>query len=662
MQEMDLPQRYVRFARNFLSGRKTTVEVNNTMSNTFILKEGLPQGSSISPLLFLIFINDIGVNLRDDTIASLFADDTSIGVHGGKDRVKAQELMQEEVDKVIEWADQWKMTINGDKTKALVISSSTADTAWEPELRAGPDAIKTVNSYRFLGVTVDNGLRFNEHMELLLDKCRRRVNIIKCLAWRDWGNSLEVQRTLYLQYVRSCLEYATSSWRGWSSQTSLLKAERVQNEALRSIGGLAKTCPVDFLRLETNVEPLSHRQKKIDEITWDRYKRLPTSDARRRLVDDDVPPRLKTRPGWRNETKQRMTEVDTLERDETTPPSAPWRNFPQLCVEYVELEKKKSEYSSEALKQAALDRIETFEELSHIIYTDGSTSGTQENGGAGMLVQDADGNVVHEASFPAGAKCSSYTGESVAFLEAIRWIHEKGKESPGSVGKVLICSDSMSLAQSLDKNCWKDMDPWLKQIKDVLSDLMSQVTLLWIPAHCDIEGNERADELARRGTEMNQDSTIVTHKIIKAKIKNRQWQVTHQRAKETYQERHSPKFDVEKTWPKDIRTLYARLRTGHTTELRQFQDFIDAEEDGLCEHGCGVDETIKHVLCDCVATMEARARNCEEPVTISMMISRPEMCRKILASRYGELRLPEEKPEESQEQNGWMGCTDGGVF
>lgn len=214
-----------------------------------------------------------------------------------------------------------------------------------------------------------------------------------------------------------------------------------------------------------------------------------------------------------------------------------------------------------------------------------------------MLIEDSEGNLVFEASFPAGAKCSSYTGESVAFLEAIRWIHEKGKEKDEDPGKVLICSDSMSLAQALDKNHWKDMDPWLKRIKEVLYELEPQVTLFWIPAHCNVEGNERADELARRGTEMNQDHTIVTHKIIKAKIKNRRWQVNHQRAKETYQQRYSPKFDVEKKWPRNIRTLYARLRTGHEVELRKYRHFIETEEDNLCEHGCGEEESIEHVLC-----------------------------------------------------------------
>ena len=86
------------------------------------------------------------------------------------------------------------------------------------------------------------------------------------------------------------------------------KLERVQNEALRAIGGLAKTCPVDLLRLETNLEPLKTRMEKTDEIMWDKYKRLPESDARRKLVDDDVPPRLKSRHGWRHEKKERAPD------------------------------------------------------------------------------------------------------------------------------------------------------------------------------------------------------------------------------------------------------------------------------------------------------------------------------------------------------------------
>ena len=76
MIKLNIPEKLIRYVRHFLSGRKTRVEFNGTRSKAFRLDQGLPQGSCISPLLFLIFINDIDVDLHPDTIASLFADDT----------------------------------------------------------------------------------------------------------------------------------------------------------------------------------------------------------------------------------------------------------------------------------------------------------------------------------------------------------------------------------------------------------------------------------------------------------------------------------------------------------------------------------------------------------------------------------------------------------
>ncbi len=230
------------------------------------------------------------------------------------------------MNKITSWANKWKMSVNGDKTKALVISSNAADTNWEPELVANSAQIKTTHDSKFLGVTVDNGLRFNEHVKLLSENCMKRVRVLKCMAWKDWGNTLEVQRTLYLQWVRSCLEYGSTSWHEWISSSNMLKVECVQNEAMRSIGRLAKTCPVDLLRLETNIEPLATRMEKTDEIAWDKYKRLPQSDARRKLVDGDVPPRLLSRHGCRHKTKDRAST--NIQREEMTPPTPPLEGPP----------------------------------------------------------------------------------------------------------------------------------------------------------------------------------------------------------------------------------------------------------------------------------------------------------------------------------------------
>ena len=95
----------------------------------------------------------------------------------------------------------------------------------------------------------------------------------------------------------------------------------------------------------------------------------------------------------------------------------------------------------------------------------------------------------------------------------------------------------MSLAQALDNGSWKDSDPWIKLIKDELHVVIPKVILLWIPSHCDVDGNERADELARKGAEMSQENIFVTHKIVKAKIKNKKWTIRNEKEASIYQSR-----------------------------------------------------------------------------------------------------------------------------
>ena len=110
MAKMDIPPRYIKYVRQFLSGRKTKVQINGVNSNEFYLNEGLPQGSSMSPLLFIIYIN-----YRDEGIEagiSLFADDTAAWIGGDGDRDSTERRMQEVISGVGDWARRWKMKIN----------------------------------------------------------------------------------------------------------------------------------------------------------------------------------------------------------------------------------------------------------------------------------------------------------------------------------------------------------------------------------------------------------------------------------------------------------------------------------------------------------------------------------------------------------------------
>ena len=203
---------------------------------------------------------------------------------------------------------------------------------------------------------------------------------------------------------------------------------------------------------------------------------------------------------------------------------------------------------------------------------------------------------------------------------------------------VLVLTNSESLTNALESKSWKIKDEWLQCIKNKLATIHSKVTILWIPSHCDITGNERADKLANDGREKDQSKVPVTHAIIKAKIKARPWQPTHAGAKEMYDGRLKPKFEVEANWTRRVRSLFARLRSNHAKELAYYQHKIGNIASPNCKE-CEVPETIKHLLCECPSLEEARARNWPGKVNITMMISHPDVCRQILEKRFQGLKM-----------------------
>ena len=91
------------------------------------------------------------------------------------------------------------MKVNGSKTKSMIISSSVDDQKWDPQLETGETPIKLVQEYPFLGIKIPSDLRFGSHSEKIVNYCRKRNKVLKCMATKNWGNSLGTQQTIYLQ-------------------------------------------------------------------------------------------------------------------------------------------------------------------------------------------------------------------------------------------------------------------------------------------------------------------------------------------------------------------------------------------------------------------------------------------------------------------------------
>ena len=135
------------------------------------------------------------------------------------------------------------MKINGSKTKCMVIASSKSEQSTDPKLKVGSSQIKLEQHYPFLGVKVPSDLRFGGHVEKITTKGRKRNRVLKCMSGKKWGNTRETQRTIYVQFVRAAIEYASQSWNSWISKTQLEAIQRVQIDALRSVVGSVSNVP-----------------------------------------------------------------------------------------------------------------------------------------------------------------------------------------------------------------------------------------------------------------------------------------------------------------------------------------------------------------------------------------------------------------------------------
>ena len=132
----------------------------------------------------------------------------------------------------------------------------------------------------------------------------------------------------------------------------------------------------------------------------------------------------------------------------------------------------------------------------------------------------------------------------------------------------------------------------------------------------------------------------MSHKIVKAKIKNRKWEITHPRAKVTYMEKRAPRKEIEKAWPRKVRTMYARLRTEHEKNLKDWRfRMLGKEENSRCEK-CELEpETTIHILARCPAHSRTRRKvfGGKHP-NRNDLVQHPEQCKEVLEDRFEDLR------------------------
>ena len=157
--------------KSYLSDREQYVTVNGSSSNCLNVTYGVPQGSVLGPLLFLIFINDLP-NSTSVLSFYLFADDTNIYFEA-ENLDKLQRIVNNELKKVKQWHDVNKLSLNIDKTNFIIFKSPQHSSLGTVNIKIGNQPVKQSRYVKFLGVLLDENLSWKYHLSELSKKLAR---------------------------------------------------------------------------------------------------------------------------------------------------------------------------------------------------------------------------------------------------------------------------------------------------------------------------------------------------------------------------------------------------------------------------------------------------------------------------------------------------------
>ena len=228
---LSMPTKLCRWLSDFLVGRVIQVKIEGFLSPKVYPKAGVPQGSSLSPLLFFIYVNDMPNPSHHQTNKSQFADDAG-QCAVSKNIDLAAEYLQRDLDKLARWCAKWRIKLNPEKTKVETFSKSRSAIRAEPALSLYGDLLSYYPHIKFLGITFDNTMTFTKHFEEILERCNNKFHRLRILVNKKWGPSPATILQIYKQCVRLIFECGIVSTIT-VSESVINKIQRVQNSFTR---------------------------------------------------------------------------------------------------------------------------------------------------------------------------------------------------------------------------------------------------------------------------------------------------------------------------------------------------------------------------------------------------------------------------------------------
>ena len=244
----------LKWFKSYLSERMQCTEIGNTQSNLNFIKSGVPQGSILGPLLFLLYINDIVLS-SDVFKYILFADDTSL-FYSHKNKKEASKIINSELTKITQWLAANKLSLNVSKSKLLVFSNkrnNEDDVDDHINILLNGQILKEVDHAKYLGVLIDNKIKWNYHIDSIKLKLSKGIGLLAKI--RHFVPS-DTRRSLYFSFMNPYIDYNLLNW-GMAPASNLDQINKKIKKAARIISFKDRDTPSTPLFKALKILPLT---------------------------------------------------------------------------------------------------------------------------------------------------------------------------------------------------------------------------------------------------------------------------------------------------------------------------------------------------------------------------------------------------------------------
>jgi len=218
--------------RSYLTGRSHCTCLNSALSEISHVTCGVPQGSILGPLLFILYINDLPNCIQSCRVA-MYADDTIIYfAHRSLETIK--QAIQCDSTLLVQWFTANKLSLNPTKCKAMLVGTQRSKAAYSNlHLTLAGSNLDQVHTFKYLGVVLDSALQWNDHISHVTKKLSQVIGIMKCL--KPFINK-QALLTIYSSLFLPHLQYCSTVW-DQGSKVYMDKLQKLQNRAGRVILG-----------------------------------------------------------------------------------------------------------------------------------------------------------------------------------------------------------------------------------------------------------------------------------------------------------------------------------------------------------------------------------------------------------------------------------------